>query len=162
MTRDVGAVGLAGGASFTNGVFTVTGSGAEIGAAADAFRFVQLAATNDCTLIAEVTSASVEDIDPGSEAGVMIRDSLDNPGAASAFIAVTPGNGVVWQYRASDGGKTVAHTNNASGLSAPYWVKLVRSGNTFTGYSSPNGTTWRQRDHSHVVHGAGRIGGHRQ
>ncbi len=25
---------------------------------------------------------------------------------------------------------------------APYWVKLTRSGNTFTGYSSPDGVAW--------------------
>jgi predicted phage tail protein len=30
-------------------------------------------------------------------------------------------------------------------LSAPYWVRLVRNGNTFTGYRSPNGTTWTQQ-----------------
>ena len=29
-----------------------------------------------------------------------------------------------------------------SGLRAPYWVKLVRTGNTFTGYHSADGTTW--------------------
>ena len=27
-------------------------------------------------------------------------------------------------------------------MTAPYWVRLVRSGNTFTGYRSANGTTW--------------------
>ena len=35
LTRDIGAVGLAGWASFTNGIFTVIGSGADIGSAAD-------------------------------------------------------------------------------------------------------------------------------
>ena len=70
----------------------------------------------------------------------MARDSMD-PGAANAFIAVTPGNGVTWQYRSSDGGGC---NNNTTSGSAPYWVKLVRSGNTFTGYCSPNGTTWTQ------------------
>ena len=27
-------------------------------------------------------------------------------------------------------------------MAAPYWVKLVRSASTFTGYSSPDGVTW--------------------
>jgi len=27
---------------------------------------------------------------------------------------------------------------------APYWLKLTRVGNVFTGYISPNGTTWTQ------------------
>ena len=45
MTRDVGPVGLPGAVNFTNGIFTVTGSGADIWDPADAFRFVGLTAT---------------------------------------------------------------------------------------------------------------------
>jgi Concanavalin A-like lectin/glucanases superfamily len=71
----------------------------------------------------------------------MIRDSLA-ANAANALIAVTPGNGVTWQYRSSTGGGS--SFNNATGLSAPYWVKLVRSGNTFTGYYSADGANWTQ------------------
>ena len=35
-------------------------------------------------------------------------------------------------------------TANTAGAQvvAPFWVKMVRSGNTFSGYSSPDGTTW--------------------
>ena len=76
LTRDIGAVGLAGWASFTNGIFTVIGSGADIGSTADAFRFVHVTNSGDCTIIARVTSASVEDINPWSKAGVMIRESF--------------------------------------------------------------------------------------
>ena len=69
----------------------------------------------------------------------MIRSSLD-ANAVNAFIAVTPGNGVTWQTRSTTGGNTV-NAATAS-LTAPYWLKLVRSGNTFTGYRSPDGVTW--------------------
>jgi fibronectin type 3 domain-containing protein len=138
MTQDMGAVGVWGGAGLTNSVFTVTGSGNDIWNAADAFRFVYVATNStNCTIIARV--ASLQNIDPWSKAGVMIRDSLD-PGAANAFIAVTPGSGVTFQYRSSDGGSCA--NNNTTGLSAPYWVKLAQSGTTFTGYCSPDGVTW--------------------
>ena len=56
---------------------------------------------------------------------------------------MTPGNGVTWQSRSSTGGST-GNSATAS-LIAPYWVKLVRSGNTFTGYRSPDGVTWTQQ-----------------
>jgi endo-1,4-beta-xylanase len=141
LTRDIGAGGLAGGTSFTNGIFTVIGCGADIWDPADQFRFVHLTNSGDCTIIARVTSASVEDINPWSKAGVMIRESFAT-NAANALIAVTPGNGVVFQYRSSTGGGSVS--NNVTGLSAPYWVKLVRSGNTFTGYCSSDGSSWTQ------------------
>jgi hypothetical protein len=97
-------------------------------------------ATGDCTIIARVVS--VQNTDPWAKAGVMIRSSLA-ANAANAFMAVTPGNGVTWQYRSTAGGNSANSAN--SGLSAPYWVKLVRSGNTFTGYRSANGIIWTQQ-----------------
>ena len=96
--------------------------------------------TGDCTIIARV--ASVQNIDGWSKAGVMIRASLD-PGAPNAFIAVTPGSGVTWQSRLTAGAGT--SWNQTSGLSAPYWFKLVRSGTLFTGYRSPDAATWTQQ-----------------
>ena len=111
-----------------------------------------MTATGDCTIIARV--ASVQNVNPWSKAGVMIRASLD-ANAANAFIAVTPGNGVTWQYRSSTGGGTT--WNNTSGLSAPYWVKLVRSGNIFTGYRSSDGTNWTQQGKMTNSHGVQRV-----
>jgi endo-1,4-beta-xylanase len=137
---DVGAVGIAGSASYSNGVFTVAGAGADIGSTTDAFCFVYATVTGDCSIIARV--ASLQNVDPSSKAGVMIRESL-NANAANAFVAVTPGNGVTWQYRSSTGSGTVY--NNIAGLNAPCWVKLVRTGNTFTGYYSLDGVTWTQQ-----------------
>jgi len=138
-SQNIGSVGVAGSASYNNGVFVLTGSGADIWNSSDAFRYAWKPVTGDCTIVARVTS--VQNTDPWSKAGVMIRESL-NANAANAFIAVTPGNGVTWQYRSSTGGNS--SYNNMAGPNAPYWVKLVRTGNTFTGYLSPDGVTWSQ------------------
>jgi hypothetical protein len=136
-TQDIGAVGISGSATLSNGVFAAAGAGADIQGSADAFRFVYLPETGDGTIVARI--ASVQNIDPWSKAGVMIRQSLD-AGAANALVALTPSNGVTWQYRSSAGGGT--SWNNTGSLNTPYWVKLVRSGNTFTGYRSPDGKNW--------------------
>jgi hypothetical protein len=37
---------------------------------------------------------------------------------------------------------TTSYNTDASGLVAPYWVKLTRSGNTFTAQRSEDGGTW--------------------
>jgi hypothetical protein len=140
LAQDIGAVGLVGNESCSNGVFTVMGGGADIWNAADAFHFVYLPATNNCTLIARVTA--VPDIDNWSKAGVMIRASLSS-NSINAYIAVTPSNGVSFQYRSSTGGQC-NNVDPTNGPTAPYWVKLVRTGSTFTGYDSPDGTNWTQ------------------
>ncbi len=110
-------------------------------------------------MIARVVS--VQNVDAWSKAGIMIRESL-NANAANTYIAVTPGNGVTWQYRTSTGGNT--GNNNTTGLTAPYWVRLVRNGNTFTGSRSPDGTNWTQlgtTDLQHGIHCVYRSGAHR-
>lgn len=134
-----GLVGIPGNATFSNNIYTVNGSGADIGSVADAFQFVSQPISGDCALIAKV--ASVQNIDPWSKAGVMIRQSL-NPGAPNAFVTVTPGHGVSFQYGTTQGGNT--SVTSPRSCAAPYWVKVVRSGNTFTGFSSPNGVNWTQ------------------
>ena len=62
--------------------------------------------------------------------------------SANAFLAMTPGNGATFQSRSSANGNT--SWMNTSGLSAPYWVRLTRSGNNFTAYRSANGVDWTQ------------------
>ena len=91
MPQDIGAPAW-GSAFYTNGVFIVTGAGADIWNTADSFRFAYVTTNSaNFTMIARV--ASVPNINAWSKAGIMIRDSL-NAGAANALIAVTPGNGV--------------------------------------------------------------------
>jgi len=136
-SQDVGSVGVSGSGSYSNGEFMVVGAGADIQGTSDAFQLAHVATTGDCAVTARVVS--LQGIDAWSKAGVMIRESL-NTNAANAFVAVTPGNGVTWQDRSSTGGSTA--WNNTEGFSAPCWVKLVRSGNTFTGYHSSDGVNW--------------------
>ena len=141
-TSDIGSVAAVGSAFFSNGVFIVSGSGADIWNAADGFRYVYQRMTNGCDIRARVTSQG--DTDPWAKAGVMIRDSLD-PGAAYGYMTITPGNGMDFQYRTANG---VAASGNASGGGlnpAPNnWVRLTRTNTTFSAYNSADGVNWTQ------------------
>jgi regulation of enolase protein 1 (concanavalin A-like superfamily) len=138
-SSDVGTVGLAGSAEYDNGTYTLQGSGRDIWDTVDAFHFAYQPLHGDGTITARV--ASVDYTDAWAKAGVMIRESLD-ANARHAMVVVTPANGVAFQRRLTTGGSS-SHTAGASAR-APYWVRLTRSGNTFTAYQSVNGTTWVQ------------------
>ena len=72
----------------------------------------------------------------------MIRETLDT-GSTMANVNITPSNGVTWVYRTATDGSTSG--SRSAGLVAPYWVRIVRNGNTFTGYFSPDGVNWTQQ-----------------
>ncbi|MDE1178228.1 MAG: SMP-30/gluconolactonase/LRE family protein [Edaphobacter sp.] len=138
--QDIGSVGIAGSASYSNGTFTVNGSGTSISGTADQFNYAYLAAGTSYTITARMVSMTTTDT--GAQAGVMIRETLGT-GSTMANINVTPANGVTWVYRTATNGSTSG--SRTAGLVAPYWVRLVRNGSTFTSYFSPDGVNWTQQ-----------------
>jgi aryl-phospho-beta-D-glucosidase BglC (GH1 family) len=142
---DVGDTGWPGSASYNDGVFTVVGSGIDIWNSADSFHYVYRAAAGDCTILSQVTS--LQNTDPWAKAGVMIRETL-NQDSANAMMLISSHNGSLL----SDRPATAAVSSSMSGTGAsPYWVKLVRSGNSFTGYVSSSGNAWQQVGSSVVI-----------
>jgi N-acetylneuraminic acid mutarotase len=137
-SRDIGDVGLAGSAAQANNVYTVQGSGDDIFGTRDAFQFVYQTMRGDGEMLTRVTS--VQNTDPWAKAGVMIRESL-SPHAADAMMVLTPAQGSSFQYRTTTAGMT-SFTNPVD-PGAP-WLRVVRSGNVFTGYRSVNGHDWLQ------------------
>jgi regulation of enolase protein 1 (concanavalin A-like superfamily) len=138
--QDLGAVSTAGSASFSNGVFTVKASGQWIWSTADGMHFVYQALSGNGTIVARVLTAQ------GStypEAGVMIRETLTT-GSSQAYTAYEPypGPSIYFYNRPTTGASTSSQGSPVSVL--PYWVKLVRSGNTFSGYISADGAAWTQ------------------
>ena len=140
MDEDIGSVSLAGSATYSNGVFTVNGAGSSITGTADQFNFAYQAAGTSYTITARVVSMT--DTNTGAQAGVMIRETLA-AGATMANINLTPANGVTWLDRTTTGG--TAGGSRTPSLVAPYWIRVVRNGSTFTGYYSADGVTWTQQ-----------------
>ncbi|HZE98511.1 MAG TPA: PQQ-dependent sugar dehydrogenase [Planctomycetota bacterium] len=133
----VGTVGVPGSAGIAGGTSTVKGSGADIWGTMDAFHFLYRPLAGDGTLTARVSS--VQNTDVWAKAGVMVRDALA-PDSRHAFMAITPGNGAAFQRRTAMGGAST--TTAGPAVVAPYWVRLVRSGNTLTGSVSNDGSAW--------------------
>ncbi len=136
-TKDVGAVAATGSATSVNNIFTVAGSGADVWGTADEFRFVYKQLAGDGSIVTQVSS--LDNLDSWVKAGVMMRESL-NANARHAFMMVTPGKGLAFQRRTTTGGKST-HTSGGTGT-APYYLKLTRTGNTFSARKSRDGVTW--------------------
>lgn len=137
---DVGAVGLAGGTSHANGVYTVSGSGGDIWFGSDAFHFASALREGDTMITARV--AAQPNTNPWAKSGVMMRASLDS-NAANVLMVITPGYGAQMTYRGGTGTSTT-QLGLLAGWTAPKWVRLTRAGSTFTGYVSADGVNWTQ------------------
>jgi regulation of enolase protein 1 (concanavalin A-like superfamily)/transcriptional regulator CtsR len=141
VNADIGAVGAAGSASYSSGVFTVDGSGADIWGTADEFQYVYQQVSGDVEIIARV--ASLENTNDFAKGAVMIREDL-TAGSKNAKMTITPTKGFKFEWRATTGG-TSSYTNGTATNTPPNnWVRLVRSGSNFTGYQSSDGTSWTQ------------------
>jgi len=133
------------------GIFTMTGSGADIwavnGVEADEFHYAFKTLTGTGSIVARVQSIS--DTDVWAKAGVMIRETLD-PDSAHAMMVVTHGSGISFQRRPGTGETSIDDTT--SGITVPYWVKIERdlSGN-FSAYSSADGSTWQKQGVSQTI-----------
>ena len=141
--------------------FVPTGPDGE--AVADSFYFVNQPLTGDGTITARVTSltgeistnpgdvaSSLSNTRPGladwSKAGILITPSTKQ-GSAYAAVMVTGSHGVRFQYD---------YTHDSAGMPgqvsamSPRWLRLVRSGETITGYDSADGISWTKIDSVHL------------
>src|SRR5262249_37202777 len=83
-------------------------------------------------------------------ASVMIRETLD-PASANAKTADWPAYGSIYfDVRTTTGGYTSEPGGGVS-VTLPYWVKVVRSGNTFSSYYSSDGVNWTVRGTAQTI-----------
>lgn len=115
---------------------TITGGGSGVGGTSDSFRFASTTLTGNGQIVAQLTSVS--NSSSSVEAGVMIRESsaADSPAVS---LLLSPGNTASLLTRATTGGST---SKTSKGNSGDQWIKLVRVGNTFSAYISPNDSAW--------------------
>ncbi|HTS07534.1 MAG TPA: IPT/TIG domain-containing protein [Candidatus Eisenbacteria bacterium] len=135
LDQDIGVVGKAGSSSYASGVFTVTGAGTNItGGTSDAFHFVYQELSGDGTVVARVASVS----NSYAQAGVMVRASTSSQSQGTNVMVMTS---IVFDVCRTVSG-TSNHTVQGASITLPYWVKVVRTGGSLVGYSSPDGSSW--------------------
>jgi regulation of enolase protein 1 (concanavalin A-like superfamily) len=123
-----------------NNAYTMSASGTDIWGTADQFRFAYKQLNGDGSITMRVDSIGNTNV--WAKAGPMIRETLD-AGAKNACFPVTPGSGVSFQWR--DTASAASANSQTTGIVAPYWVRITRTGNVFKAESSPDGKTWTQQ-----------------
>ncbi len=140
-SQDIDTTG--GSAAESDGTWTISADGADIWGNSDQFHYVYRELTGDATITARVV-----DNGTGSNAwakgGVMIRQSLDGD-SINVFGAITggEGGGGTFQWRPVQGDRS--DSSQTLTIAPPYYVRLVREGNTFTAYMSADGVDWAQQ-----------------
>lgn len=138
-SSDIGQVGVAGSFSFSSGTYTVNAAGRDIWSTDDELHFVYKSLSGNGTIVARVASLSATQA--WAKAGVMIREAL-SASARDAMALVSYSSGSLFLWRTTVAG--TATSSAGTSVSAPYWVKLTRSGSSFTAYQSADGSTWSQ------------------
>jgi regulation of enolase protein 1 (concanavalin A-like superfamily) len=145
LDQDVGSTGLAGSAGYANGAFTVAGAGqGTFFNSADGFHFVYQPLSGDGTMVARVVSLQGS---AAAQAGIMIRETLD---AGANHVYLFDYSSAIWMTERTSTGASSTYQSMGS-ATLPYWIKLVRSGNVFSMYGSPDGVNWVQLGTSQTV-----------
>ncbi len=105
--------------------------------------YLPAGATSDTTAVVRVDHQ--DDTNPWSKAGIMMRTDITRAAASTgyAIIAVTPENGVTFEWDGTGNGRLDQDVNTgARSATTPIWLKLTRNGATFAGYYSTDAVNW--------------------
>ncbi len=153
--QDIGETTIPGQSAFDGERFILTGSGRITGADDDQMHFAFRSMTGDGVIMARYIPPFNSQT---TMMGPVMRESLDSSSDQVALIIMpvfgrnveAPG----WYARVSERSKTGEQSQAQPGvrlnnpavshgrLTGPCWLRLERKGNTFTGSTSYDGTTW--------------------
>ena len=137
---DVGSVGFEGSTVYSDGTFTVNGSGTDIWSYNDSFHYVYRDMLGDGEISARFVSN--DDTNSWDKAAVMFRDGLaDNAGMA---LLVVNGNGTM-QFMTRSGPGAAAQVIDSTDVTSEHvWLKVRRIGDRYYSFFSYNGGEWTQ------------------
>jgi hypothetical protein len=118
--------------------FDVTATGAEISFNSDELHMVYQMAYGDFEMTVRVDDLGA--LSSTVQAGVMVRDGL-LPTDAHVSLLATP-NGTSFVRRKTPEGGTQSNVGTGGISGGPLWLRISRSGSSFLGTKSTDGTSW--------------------
>jgi hypothetical protein len=126
-------------------VWTITGTGADIGGSADQFQFAYTELQGDGGITARILTQTGGHSDGWARTGTMLRENLE-PGARCAFMAYTNGNAFRPGWRVAP---EEAPTDDGLGSQGrkldggPIWIRTQRKGQIYQNLLSDDGKNWQ-------------------
>lgn len=136
---DIGAVGLTGLAAEERGLFRVAGAGSDIWGVADSFTAVTTTLSGDGRLTALVRGE--QNTHPFAKAGIFVSASL-LPDATRVILDIRPDGSV--EFMARFGSGQAMQFIAGGSVAFPSYVRLARTGDRITGFTSSTGSTWTE------------------
>ncbi|MDB5325828.1 MAG: peptidase domain protein [Phycisphaerales bacterium] len=119
----------------STGTFYQGGSGSDIAGSSDAMSYTYQTLNGDGSITAQITG--LDNTNSAAKAGLMLRESL-GANARHAYVYFTP-TGSQFSYRTTVGGGTSIFALSAL---MPGWLRLTRSGNVVTMFTSLDNVTY--------------------
>jgi ABC-type transport system involved in multi-copper enzyme maturation permease subunit len=126
------------GQTISGGCTAPTGPGGEL--VVDQFYFVHQSLAANGSITARVTSLTSSNLQPWAKVGIMIKAST-KAGSAYAAMLVTGTHGVRMQWNYT---QDTAGLPGSVSVTSPRWLRLIRDGDTVTGYDSSDGVHWNK------------------
>ncbi|MEA2646956.1 MAG: hypothetical protein QOE92_2039 [Chloroflexota bacterium] len=133
---DVGGAMPPGAQDLNAGTWTIKGGGGDIWGTSDQFHLVSQSRAGDGSVTVRLTAQAATN--PWAKAGAVARASTAGDAAYYGVFA-TPANGVVVQWRPTTG---AASSQVKIAGTVPAWLRITRTGTSFTAFTSPDGVTW--------------------
>ncbi|HWD80782.1 MAG TPA: hypothetical protein VG497_17940, partial [Kribbella sp.] len=132
----------------SGGSFGIAAAGADVWGAGgqhdDQFGSIYKAASFTPQSSVSARVVSVNDANAWAKSGVMVRNDMTKAGASAGYavVAATARNGVVFQWDANGDGYLDTAASASVDSYRPVWVKLTRSGTSFSASYSYDGENY--------------------
>lgn len=145
--KDIGDVSVCGSLETNNGEYTIQGSGWDMWEYWDECHFAYRRLSGNGQITARIES--MDYTHEWAKAGVMIRESLSTD-SKQAMMVMTPSNYASFQWRPNYPG-IMFESTQFSDISLPHWIRLVREGDAFRAYHSPDGNSWTEQGDEQII-----------
>jgi hypothetical protein len=124
----------------------ISGAGADLFTTTDSYSATYLAGAVTSTSTVDTQVVSQQGLTGFGKAGILVRDDMTGSGTTPEGVALfeSPSGGIQLEWDSNDG-TNITSVTPANGVNpdvVPVWLKLERTGDSYTGYYSVDGAEW--------------------